>query len=261
MIAAHDHDGGPAFELYALGLEHKHVAGDPEIRRAHPAADLRAVGRAFPPGDAGLGAAASRHAAGEALRRRSARRARRALSPAATMCAVVEPAADGKLEPQALNDTNKLELSVYANEARRQAVLVARLDNLGKGASGAAVQNLVADAGLRLTHAEPARSRRPARRCRSSGSAPGRCSMSAPTSGRASRCARWCGASSMPAAAMIDTSPMYGRSRGGVGDIVAELGLRARVFLATKVWISGRERGHRADGALGEPAAKRRSSI
>lgn len=42
---------------------------------------------------------------------------------------------------------------------------------------------------------------------------------------------------------MIDTSPMYGRSEGVVGDIVAELGLREKVFLATKVWISGRERG------------------
>jgi N-acetyl-gamma-glutamyl-phosphate reductase len=55
---------------------------------------------------------------------------------------VVEPASGAKLEPEALNDTNRLELTVYANEARRQAVLVARLDNLGKGASGAAVQNL-----------------------------------------------------------------------------------------------------------------------
>ena len=42
---------------------------------------------------------------------------------------------------------------------------------------------------------------------------------------------------------MIDTSPMYGRSEGVVGDIVAELGLRDKVFLATKVWISGREQG------------------
>jgi diketogulonate reductase-like aldo/keto reductase len=42
---------------------------------------------------------------------------------------------------------------------------------------------------------------------------------------------------------MIDTSPMYGRSEGVVGDIVAELGLRQQAFLATKVWISGRERG------------------
>jgi N-acetyl-gamma-glutamyl-phosphate reductase len=55
---------------------------------------------------------------------------------------VVEPAAGGKLEPQALNGSNWLELCVYANDARRQAVLVARLDNLGKGASGAAVQNI-----------------------------------------------------------------------------------------------------------------------
>jgi diketogulonate reductase-like aldo/keto reductase len=43
--------------------------------------------------------------------------------------------------------------------------------------------------------------------------------------------------------AMIDTSPMYGRSEGVVGDIVAKPGLRAKTFLATKVWISGRERG------------------
>ena len=50
--------------------------------------------------------------------------------------------AGGKLEPQSLNDTNRMELRVYANEARGHAVLVAKLDNLGKGASGAAVQNL-----------------------------------------------------------------------------------------------------------------------
>jgi diketogulonate reductase-like aldo/keto reductase len=42
---------------------------------------------------------------------------------------------------------------------------------------------------------------------------------------------------------MIDTSPMYGRSEGVVGDIVAELGSRDKVFLATKVWISGRDQG------------------
>ncbi len=48
----------------------------------------------------------------------------------------------GRLEPEALNGTNKLELRVLANEQSRQVVLIARLDNLGKGASGAAVQNL-----------------------------------------------------------------------------------------------------------------------
>jgi N-acetyl-gamma-glutamyl-phosphate reductase len=55
---------------------------------------------------------------------------------------VVPPSADGKLEPEALNDTNVLELRVCANDKHRQAVLVALLDNLGKGASGAAVQNI-----------------------------------------------------------------------------------------------------------------------
>lgn len=46
------------------------------------------------------------------------------------------------LEPEALNFTNQLEIFVYASDVERQALLVARLDNLGKGASGAAVQNL-----------------------------------------------------------------------------------------------------------------------
>ena len=55
---------------------------------------------------------------------------------------VVPPATGGRLEPTALNGTNKMELSVYGNDSLGQAVLVARLDNLGKGASGAAVQNL-----------------------------------------------------------------------------------------------------------------------
>jgi N-acetyl-gamma-glutamyl-phosphate reductase len=61
---------------------------------------------------------------------------------------VVAPAAGGRLEPTALNGTNKMELSVYGNDALGQAVLVARLDNLGKGASGAAVQNLKLMLGL-----------------------------------------------------------------------------------------------------------------
>ena len=64
---------------------------------------------------------------------------------------VAEPTADGKLDPQAVNDTNRLELRVFANEARRHAVLVALLDNLGKGASGAAVQNLSLMLGLDRT--------------------------------------------------------------------------------------------------------------
>jgi N-acetyl-gamma-glutamyl-phosphate reductase len=46
------------------------------------------------------------------------------------------------LNPEALNGTNRLKLFVFGNEASGQARLVALLDNLGKGASGAAVQNL-----------------------------------------------------------------------------------------------------------------------
>lgn len=42
---------------------------------------------------------------------------------------------------------------------------------------------------------------------------------------------------------IIDTSPMYGRAEAVTGDLVGELGLRPRVFLATKVWTSGREAG------------------
>lgn len=55
---------------------------------------------------------------------------------------VVAPNASGRTEPTALNRTNGLELSVYGNDALGQVALVARYDNLGKGASGAAVQNL-----------------------------------------------------------------------------------------------------------------------
>ena len=56
---------------------------------------------------------------------------------------------DGRLDATALNETDDMELYVFANEAKRHAVLVARLDNLGKGASGAAVQNFALMLGAR----------------------------------------------------------------------------------------------------------------
>jgi N-acetyl-gamma-glutamyl-phosphate reductase len=56
--------------------------------------------------------------------------------------------ASGKLDALALNNSNKMELRVFGNEKYRHAVLIARLDNLGKGASGAAVQNLQLMLGL-----------------------------------------------------------------------------------------------------------------
>ena len=49
---------------------------------------------------------------------------------------------DAFLRPDTLANTNKMQMFVFANDDDGQAVLCARLDNLGKGASGAAVQNL-----------------------------------------------------------------------------------------------------------------------
>lgn len=42
---------------------------------------------------------------------------------------------------------------------------------------------------------------------------------------------------------MIDSSPMYGSAESVAGDLVAELGLRGKLFIATKVWVRGREDG------------------
>ena len=147
MIAAHDHDGGPAFELYALGLEHKHV---PETQK-YGGLTRRPI---FVPsvGHFRQGMLVSVPLHLDTLPGKpSGADLHAVLAERYADCdyvTVVEPAAGGKLEPEALNDTNKLELAVYANDARHQAVLVARLDNLGKGASGAAVQNLQLMLGL-----------------------------------------------------------------------------------------------------------------
>ena len=61
---------------------------------------------------------------------------------------VVPAEESGTLGATGNNDTNKLEIRVFGNETHRQAVVVSRLDNLGKGASGAAVQNLKLMLGL-----------------------------------------------------------------------------------------------------------------
>ncbi len=53
------------------------------------------------------------------------------------------------LDPEGLNGTNRLKLFVFGSDTSGQARLVALLDNLGKGASGAAVQNLNIALGLK----------------------------------------------------------------------------------------------------------------
>jgi len=54
--------------------------------------------------------------------------------------------ADGFFDVQACNDTNRADIFVFANDA--QVILMARLDNLGKGASGAAIQSMNVHLGL-----------------------------------------------------------------------------------------------------------------
>jgi N-acetyl-gamma-glutamyl-phosphate reductase len=143
MIEDYEAGKAPLFEAYALGLEHKHI---PEIM-ANTGLTRRplfvpAVGN-FRQGMLvqlplhldvlpGQPKAADLH---DALATHYGNNPDSWVS--------VQPATDnGKLDATALNDTNKLEIRVFANEAHRHAVLIARLDNLGKGASGAAVQNL-----------------------------------------------------------------------------------------------------------------------
>jgi N-acetyl-gamma-glutamyl-phosphate reductase len=147
MIQAHETTGGPAFELYGLGLEHKHV---PETQLygglARRPIFVPSVGHFLK----GMLVSIPLHL--DTLPARPAgadlRAALEARYAGCSRVRVMPAQPDGKLEPQALNDTDGLELYVHANEKHRQAVLVARLDNLGKGASGAAVQNLSLMLGL-----------------------------------------------------------------------------------------------------------------
>jgi N-acetyl-gamma-glutamyl-phosphate reductase len=59
-----------------------------------------------------------------------------------TVAGLAEAAAMDTLDAEGLNGTDELRLHVFGNEDRGQAVVVALLDNLGKGASGQAVQNM-----------------------------------------------------------------------------------------------------------------------
>jgi N-acetyl-gamma-glutamyl-phosphate reductase len=49
---------------------------------------------------------------------------------------------DGGIDITACNDTNRAEIFIFGNDAMGSALIVTRLDNLGKGASGAAIQNM-----------------------------------------------------------------------------------------------------------------------
>jgi N-acetyl-gamma-glutamyl-phosphate reductase len=142
MIEAYETGRAPAFELYGLKLEHKHM---PEIQlysglAARPVF-TPSVGNfrqgilvsvplhldALPgrPKAADLSAVFNKHYQGQ------------------KHFHVTESEDATRIEPESLNGTNDIEIHVFANETRRQALLIAKFDNLGKGASGAAVQNLM----------------------------------------------------------------------------------------------------------------------
>jgi N-acetyl-gamma-glutamyl-phosphate reductase len=142
MIEAYETGKAPAFELYGLKLEHKHM---PEIQ-LYSGLTARPI---FAPsvGDFRQGMLVSVPLQLDALPGKP---------KAADLSVVFKKHYAGqkhfhvkqnedatRIEPESLNRTNDIEIHVFANEARRQALLVAKFDNLGKGASGAAVQNLM----------------------------------------------------------------------------------------------------------------------
>ena len=145
MIEAYEQGRAPAFELYGLGLEHKHL---PELQ--HYAKLTRRPIFVPSVGNYRQGMLVSVPLHLDTLPGKPAARDLEAALVAyfagAKLVKVV-PAGDasvkgGKLDALALNETDAMELRVFANAKHGQAVLVARLDNLGKGASGAAVQNI-----------------------------------------------------------------------------------------------------------------------
>jgi len=62
--------------------------------------------------------------------------------PLVEVASLKESAGKKTLDAEELRNTNRLKLYVFGNDGRRQARLIALLDNLGKGAAGASVQNL-----------------------------------------------------------------------------------------------------------------------
>lgn len=134
----------PAYQVYGLELAHKHT---PEIQQhaglGQPPIFVPAYGafrqgivltvplalRLLAPGVNGV-------TLQECLARHYAGAEHVHVLPPEAACDVKH------LDPQALNGTNDLRLSVFLSKAHGQVLLSAVFDNLGKGASGAAIQNL-----------------------------------------------------------------------------------------------------------------------
>ena len=147
MIESYEKNAAPPFELYALGLGHKHI---PEIM-VHTGLKRRPL---FVPsvGNFAQGMIVQLPLHLDALPGRPHLRDLQAAYEnhyrSKTWVQVKNAPANGKLDAVALKDTNLLEVRVHGNDSLPHAVCTARLDNLGKGASGAAVQNLQLMLGL-----------------------------------------------------------------------------------------------------------------
>ncbi|HVI97876.1 MAG TPA: N-acetyl-gamma-glutamyl-phosphate reductase [Sphingomonas sp.] len=146
MIAEFEGGGGSAFRPYALALAHKHV---PEMQRharlAHPPIFMPSVANTY------RGMVVEVPLPLHALPRRPGVAAlKEALQAAYDGSRVVRVADDAptlvRIEDDA--DSDRLTLHVRGSDEAGQARLLATLDNLGKGAAGAAVQNLNIMAGL-----------------------------------------------------------------------------------------------------------------
>ena len=146
MIETYEAGQAPLFEAYALGLSHKHI---PEIMHCTGLKNrplfVPSVGTfkqgmivQIPLHLAQLPGKVSAEDLHTALHEHYAR----TNDPLQPTVKVLPPTEDLKLDATALNDTNLMELRVFSNPEHGHAVLMARLDNLGKGASGAAVQNI-----------------------------------------------------------------------------------------------------------------------
>jgi N-acetyl-gamma-glutamyl-phosphate reductase len=146
MIETYEAGQAPLFEAYALGLSHKHI---PEIMHCTGLKNrplfVPSVGNfkqgmivQIPLHLSSLPGQVRAQDLHDALAAHYAK-TNDTLAPCVR---VMPPTDDLKLDATALNDTNLMELRVFSNPEHGHAVLMARLDNLGKGASGAAVQNI-----------------------------------------------------------------------------------------------------------------------
>lgn len=142
MIEAYEAGTAPSFELYGLGLEHKHV---PELTR-YAGLTRRPI---FVPsvGNFRQGMLVSVPLHLDTLPGKPCLRDLELALDAhyrdqPLVSVAREPGSMSRLAAETLNGTDRMELYVFGKADLRQAVLVARLDNLGKGAAGAAVQNL-----------------------------------------------------------------------------------------------------------------------